>query len=385
MSRRGVGRWDGAILAFGATVVVASEFIVIGLAPPMAQSFALTLEQAGWFVTSFALGSAMLGPFAALAARSLRADRAMLGALLPFSAAMLVPLFGQAWCFCLLRVVQGAALPLFISVAGDTLGRVWGNDARATARLYLGVVFGSMFAAPAGAALADLVGWQPCFELLGAVTLLAMIGILIRKPLRVRPVSGNGLRDDVALLASPAVRRHLLVSLAHFAAMFCTYAFLAGILQQDGVAAHATGGWLLLFGLAGAVGNIAAGRLSAEKTRVGAVFTITVLSLASLALPWLGSAPFLLPAVLCAWGAAHSASFVICQLRVTRSAPAAPRLAAALNISAANFGIAGGSMAGGQALAAGGLPGLSAAGLALCAVTLALALGAPYRTAASSA
>jgi predicted MFS family arabinose efflux permease len=85
--------------------------------------------------------------------------------------------------------------------------------------------------------------------------------------------------------------------------------------------------------------------------------------------------PAALFSLLLVWGTAHAAAFVVCQIRVTRAAVRAPRLAAAMNISAANLGIALGSALGGWILAASGLVamGLTGFGLGLVSVVLATA------------
>ena len=61
------------------------------------------------------------------------------------------------------------------------------------------------------------------------------------------------------------------------------------------------------------------------------------------------------------------------QIQVTRAAPAAPRLAAAMNISAANIGIAAGSPLGAWALSTGGHATLGQTGMALAALALGMA------------
>ena len=373
-------RGEGAILAFGAAVVVASEFVVVGIAPSMARDLGLSLAQVGWFVTWFAIGSAVLGPAAVLAARRMRSDLAMMVALAPFVASLLMHLVAEFWLISLLRLLQGAALPLFISVASDALGRLWGRDQKAVARIYVGVVAGSVLSLPVGAAIADHTDWRMSFAALGWLAALAILLIMTQPSLRVHAVVVGSLRREAAVFLRPAAMLHLLLSLAQFAAMFCTYAFLAGILEHIGISKGNVGAWLLLFGIAGIAGNAAAGRVPLAWLRASALTTAAMLGAAAMALPFLTTKPILLVPVLVGWGAAHAAAFVIAQLRVTRDAFEAPRLAAAMNISAANIGIAAGSVAGGQALAAAGVPGLAATGLALSAATLILAMSVRYHS-----
>jgi predicted MFS family arabinose efflux permease len=370
------------LLAFGAAVVVAVEFMVIGLAPAMAEAMRLTPQGAGWFVTGFALGSAVLGPAAAIATRRLRADRAMALALLPYAANLLVPLLREPLLIQALRVVQGATLPLFIGVASEVLSRLLGRDDRAIARIYLGVTVGGLLGVPGGVAIAAAAGWAAPLLLTGGLALAAVAAIAALPRLRLLAAPQAGIGDQLRVAAEPAVALHLLLSLLQFAAMFCTYAYLGTILDgadQGGAkpGGAAMGGWLLLFGIAGLAGNWLAGHLAGRSVTAAAVAVAALITLPGLVLQAMPLPPAALVPLLAAWGGAHAAGFVISQLRVTRAAAHTPRLAAALNISAANLGIALGAAAGGWALSRGGIGALGWAGcgLGLLALGLALATG----------
>ncbi|MGY4396257.1 DHA1 family inner membrane transport protein [Sphingomonas sp. UYAg733] len=360
------------VLTTGAAVVVAVEFIVIGLGPAMAQDMALTPQQTGWFVTCFALGSTVMGSVAAIVMRGVGSDRAMILALLPFAANLSVPLLRDPAYLYALRFLQGATLPLFIVVASDTLARVTDSDTSAVARIYLGVTRGGLFGVPAGAAIADRFGWATPMVLLGA--LAAAVALAITRLPRLRIAVRDSPTGEIMTMLRPGVLLHLALSFVQFAAMFCTYAFLGTILLRSGSGGNAMAISLLGFGLAGMAGNALAGYAAGRSVRAAAIGVAVMIAVPALALHGMPLSPVALPLLLAIWGAAHAAAFVICQIRVSRAAPRAPRLAAALNISAANLGIATGSAAGGWALASGGFAALGWAGLGFSLTALTLAL-----------
>lgn len=364
-------RGDGAILAFGAGVLVASEFVVIGMAPTMARSFGLSIEQSAWLVTWFAIGSALLGPLVVFTTRRVRPDLAMAVALLPFVASMLVAWRAQWWELCLLRFIQGAALPLYIAIAGDVLSRLWRSDSRATGRLYLGIILGSSFGAPLGVAIAGHGGWPLTFIIFGALAALAAALVAWRRP-GARAHGGES-RPESWRAIGPWVYTRLLLSAIQFGAMFCVYANLAWVLELAGVATGALGAWLLGFGIAGLAGNAMAARWSSRDANPASIATASAFIAIGGFIAFLPGGEAALFMTICLWGAAHAASFVINQLQVTRAAPDAPRLAAALNISAANIGIAAGSPFGAWAFSSGGHAALGQAGMALAALALCLA------------
>lgn len=367
----------GPVIAFGAAIVVTVEFVVIGLSPLMAQTLGMPLEASGRFVMWFALGSAAMGPFATLVARRLQSHHALILALLPYAASIAVPWLRDAGPLCALRFVQGATLPLYIGVASDALSRLWGRDDKAVARVYLGVTVGSVLGAPLGVFVAQQAGWPGTFVCLGALAVAAVASIAMQPALRGVPTVDVSVKTQLAAVARRDVFAHLLLSVVHFAAMFSCYAFLGAILRTK-VSDENVVGWLLLvFGIGGLAGNLLAGRMTARSTRVLAIATAVVIALAGLAVtrvPHANAAALpLVLALLLLWGAAHAASFVVCQLRVVRAAPEAPRLASALNISAANIGIAIGPALGGAALDGGALQELGWTGLGLGLVSMAMA------------
>lgn len=60
---RGSSTATALTIGLSALVLVATEFVVIGLAPAMSAQLDMTPSQSGWMVTWFAIGSALAAPF----------------------------------------------------------------------------------------------------------------------------------------------------------------------------------------------------------------------------------------------------------------------------------------------------------------------------------
>lgn len=362
-----------SILVLGAAVVVAVEFMVIGLTPFIAQTMKLSAQQASGLVTCFALGSAAMGPLAAIISRRIRTDLAMTLALLPFAANIIVPILQEPLLLYLLRTAQGATMPLFIGVASEALSRILGRDAKAIGLIYLGVTIGGLLGVPGGVALAQAMGWYSPFILLGGLAVSVAFTINRLPRLRLHASSQGQTGSQIALAIQPKMLAHLFLSLLQFSAMFSMYAFLGTILTEAGQGGAAMPYWLLLFGVAGVAGNALAGHFSGNFLRASTIITAALIALTGLVLHAVPLAPIALFLLLAIWGAAHAAAFVVSQIRVRRVAPQVPRLTAALNISAANLGIALGSTVGGWTLSVNGLDGLALAGIGLGTLSLGLA------------
>ena len=126
------------------------------------------------------------------------------------------------------------------------------------------------------------------------------------------------------------------------------------------------------FGIAGLIGNTAAASIADRAPLRATVLAISALALAAVGISLTGQ-PFVRIALLVVWGMGHTAAVALCQVRVTLAGRSAPAFAMAMNISAANLGIALGALVGGWVVEAWGVNaiGWGATGLALVAIALA--------------
>jgi DHA1 family inner membrane transport protein len=367
------------LVAFATAVVVATEFIAIGLLPAMSRGLEISLGEAGHFVSVFALGSAVLGPLLTMPSVRWQPRIVMAAALIPFAlgnlAAALIPGY---WVVLATRLLQGAALPVLVSIGSTAVADLAGpgREGRAVAIVYIGVIAGTVIALPAGAFLADAIDWRISLLLLGGLSLAAAWGIYTAFP-RMNAGSPAVMADQISILSRPIVWAQLLLSVVLFAAMFASYTYLAALLESTaGLNAVGVAGMLAWFGMAGIPGNMIAGRLSDSGPTRATCGIALILAMTLLALAGAGNNLAILFPLLAIWGAAHAAAFLSSQMRAMQSAPSAPAFAAALNISAANIGIAAGAAAGGAIVeqASVAATGLGGAALAVVAVVLASAL-----------
>ena len=119
------------MLAFATAVVVTTEFIVVGLLPEMARDLDVSVAEAGRFVSWFALSSALLGPPLTIVASRMEPRRVVAAGLWAFAlgnlAATLLPSYAPVLA---VRIVQGAALPVLVSVGSAAIATLAGPGRR---------------------------------------------------------------------------------------------------------------------------------------------------------------------------------------------------------------------------------------------------------------
>ncbi len=376
------------LMAVATAVVVATEFIVVGLLPVLARDLKVSVTDAGHLVGVFALAAAILGPPLTLAATAQPPRRVLGLTLLLYAAGNIVAVLVPCYLVLLLvRAVQGAALPVFVSTGSAVVIALAARERRgaALAHANIGFIIGIVVALPAGVALAEAGEWMTSFIALSVAAIAAAMLVAIFFPAveLAQPPSWN---RQAALLIRPLFVSHLVLSVAIFTAMFAAYTYLAAWLDQvAGQTAIQIAVTLAIFGAAGMIGNMAAARFADRATLRATMAALVILVTAVILSSYVHGAPLLLFPLLAIWGAAHMAAITLCQVRVTLAGHTAPAFAMAMNIASANLGIALGAVAGGFVVDAWGVNaiGWGAAGLMVIVAAAAAVTAALERNAGS--
>jgi predicted MFS family arabinose efflux permease len=379
ISGSAVRRGGLAVVAFAAaaSVVVLVEFIVVGLLPALSRDLEVTLDRAGWTVSAFALSAAIAGPCVTLLAGRIDPKDGLPAALAIYGGAGVVAaMMPDFWVLLAVRIVQGAILTYFISVASHAAMALTTPDraARAVGQVNIGTILGAIAASPLGLWGADVIGWDRLYACLGGLALVAAVVTWGRLP-RGLLLASSTMMGQAAILRSRQMLLHLALSLTLFAAMFASYGYVAVILF-DALQVTAADAALILigFGVSGLIGNaIASAMADRDSDRTTALVAAALFAI-GLMLPVLGWHWMLDVPIIAVWGAAHAAAFVACQVRVMLQAPEAAAFAGSLNISVCNVGIGIGAPIGGWVLAGGGPQWLGTAMAGIAALALVLFL-----------
>ncbi|MBY6071096.1 MFS transporter [Marinobacter salsuginis] len=360
-----------AALAFLNFVVVTSEFSVVGMLPAMAADLGISVQSSAYFVSVFAVSASLLGPVLSFYAQALEPRFFLLAAASGYVVSNgVIALWPDFHVILFMRAIQGALLPAVVGVSAALALRLAGaqRDAWAISRLNVGVVAVSIIGIPLCAQIAQGLRWSYSLALLAAlaaVAAFALSKVVVREDRPIERLSGSALKA----VLNQNFQLHLLVSFLVFSALFCAYSYIT-ILLGDVLGAEDK--WLasllLIFGLSGVIGNNLAGRYAGHSL-VATSFTVLALLAGAVSAIVLVQANILvLLVIVIAWGAAHSAAFVVTQLRMFREGKGAATVAMALNIASCNLGIATGAAVGAWSFEAFGPDGLLTATLGFLSV-----------------
>lgn len=366
------------LLSAAGFTILTTEFLIVGLLPDLARDLDVTVSQAGLLVTLFAFTVAATGPLLTALMANIERKRLFIGVLILFglsnALAMAAP---NIWVMAVARFVPALALPVFWSLASATAVELVGpaRAGRAISLVAFGIVAATVFGIPIGVLISDAFGWRAAFGVLSAVAFAKALLLWIAFPSTRIQSEDVKLVTQLRILRKPIVVGHVLLSLLVFTGMFTAYTYLADMLERlAGFNGQIVGWTMMAFGAVGLIGNTVGGRL-VDRSPLGATALFSALMAAGLAtlVPVIHSHG-LLAAALAVWGIAQAALFIVCHVRLMKSAPEAPAFAASLNISGANIGIGLGAVVGGRVIDTYGLAALGGAAAIIVAVSVGLAI-----------
>jgi DHA1 family inner membrane transport protein len=375
-----------AVASFG---IGTTEFVIMGLLPDVARSFSVTVPQAGYLVSGYAMGVVIGAPLVAMATARLPRKTALLALMAVFLVGNLGCALAPSYLLLLLaRIVtafaHGAFFGIGAVVARDLVPRE--RRAQAVALMFTGLTLANVLGVPFGTALGQAAGWRMAFWAVVGIGVLAGIAILAWVPAGL-PGSKSGLGPEFRALSRWAVLQPMLISTLASVSLFSVFTYITPFLETvTGLSPHGVTLALLLVGVGLTAGNVAGGWLG-DRTLLGTVVgsfagLIAVLVVLAFVSHW----EVATLTVLVVWGALAFALVSPLQIWVLEAATEAPNLASTLNQGAFNLGNATGAWLGGAALTAGvdyaRLPWI---GAAVAALALGLTLGAIVRPASAAA
>lgn len=346
-------------LALGTFAIGAEAFALPSLLPDITADTGVDMVRGGFLVLAFAMAYAIGSPILAALTGALDRRRVLAATALVYAIATVGA--GLAASYGMLmgaRVLMALASGLFAATAQAT-GVAMSEPqhrARAISVIVGGTTLAVAFGAPLGGLVAHFFSWRGTYFVLAATTLIASVAIFAMLPAGLRGVKVP-LRDRLAVFVQPGVRPALLTMTLYMIGGFTVFTYFAPLaVQSIGLDKAMLPAVLLAFGVGAAVGNIAGGqfadRIGAKATVIGASVLLSAVTLLMSVVPHLDHAvagPAFV-ALMVAWGVVAWAFPPAQASRILKLAPTNAPLVLSLNASALYFGVALGSVVGGQVL-----------------------------------
>ena len=344
-------------LALGTLSLGIAEFAMMSILSNVAESLAVSIPEAGHFISAYALGVCAGVAVMVVAARGIALSRMLfILAALIFAGNLFAALAFDYWSMLAARFIAGLPHGAYFG-AGAIVATQLAGPGRASRDVCLmvtGMTIANLIGVPLGSFLAWSLSWRATFAVVAATALLLMLALKLWMP-HVPPLPNNGFRAQFRFLG------HLTPWLVLGAiglgngGFFACYSYVNPIMEAvAGVPASLMSAVIALAGFGMVAGNLfsakLAGRFSDQALACGGQ-CVLFLSLIGLFL----LAPVMPVAVMLTTLAAGCVFFISGpeQVMILTNAKEGQLLAAALGQTAFNFGNAVGAWLGGLPIDAG--------------------------------
>lgn len=336
------------IIAF---VVGMVELIISGILDLIAKDLNVTLSQAGYLITVFALIFAFLSPVLLILTANVERKRLMLICLWIFLFGNLITIFSPNYATVFIgRVISatsGALLTILCLVMAPNMVEPQYRG-RAIGIISMGVSGALVLGVPIGLVLGNSFGWRAPFVMIAALTIFSIVGVYIGMK-RIEPEAQVPIRTQLASLKSRKVLFALVTTFLYMAGHTILYAYFKPFLQET---MGLEGAWIsiiyFIFGISavsgGGIGGTMADFFGSKKTIVISLVLFTGLFLV---IPHTTSfVPiFILAAIV--WGILSWGISPAMQSYLIETSPKTASIQQSLNNSALHLGVAMGSFIGG--------------------------------------
>lgn len=342
------------MISLGVFGIINTELGVVGILPQVSEKYGVTTTQAGMLISLFALVIALFGPLMTLLFSGINHKKMMAWVLAIFVISGLISAYAPNYTVLLIfRIIPAFLHPVYFSVAFMAAVNSVGKEhsSNAIAKVFMGLTAGMVFGIPITSYISDSISLEAALLFSGFVNLIALISILVFLPSM--PVQGKMSHSkQLGILKKPQIWLSVATVGLIPSAMFAVYAYFAEYMSKiTELSGKEISGMLILFGAAGILGNIIAGKIFSRNMIKSAILFPFFAVAVYLLLYFLGTYSFPMILIVIAWGIVLTIGLNLTQNWLTSVATDAPEFANGLFVSFTNLGITLGTYVGGLFLA----------------------------------
>ncbi len=334
------------LLTFGVFGIINTEMGVVGIIPLIASTFGVSVPEAGWTVSVFALIVAISAPVMPLLFSGMNRKTVMLLALGLFTASNVISVLTDSFAVLLAaRALPAFLHPVYVSMAFTVAAQSVekGDAAKAVSQVFVGVSAGMVLGVPLTSFIASHTSFAVAmsfFSLVNALVLAATFLCVPSMPVSRRLSNGS----QLSVLRKPVLWHSVIAFTLINGAMFGFFSFTADFLNRvTGLTFDAVSGLLLVYGLANIAGNIIAGKIFPAKKALYMAATPAVMFAVYVLLFLFGDLDAAAGVLILAAGLLAGFVNIVGQYMISSAAAEAPDFANGLFLTAANFGTMAGT------------------------------------------
>ncbi len=329
------------ILTVGVFGIINTEMGVIGILPLIAETFQVTVPEAGWTVSIFALVVAISAPVMPLLFSGVNRKVVMLLAMGVFTLSNIISMLTDNFMVLLIaRALPAFLHPVYVSMALTVAASSVGKEkaSKAVAKIFIGVSAGMVLGVPVTSYIASEVSYMMGMLFFTVVNVLVFVATLLFIPsMPVRDKLSYGVQLNV--LGKKIIWYSILAVTLINGALFGFFSYMADYLKTvTGVSYGVISALLLVYGLANIIGNIIAGKQLARNPVRSMMFIPLALLAFYICLFIWGEWLVAMSVIIMVLGVLAGYGQNTMQYMIAHAAPEAPDFANGLFLLSANLG-----------------------------------------------
>lgn len=331
------------ILTIGVFGILNTEMGVVGILPLIAETFNVSVPEAGWTVSAFAIVVAICGPIMPLLFSGINRKRIMLISLGVFIISNIISMITKDFTVILIaRIVPAIFHPVYVSMAFSVAASSVSMEEapKAVSKIFIGVSAGMVLGVPVTSLIASESNFSMAmlfFAIVNILVFIATIFFIPSIPVKEKLSYGSQLR----VLKKPIVWNSILAVTFINGGMFGFFSFMSDFLKNiTEISFLFISVMLFIYGGANIIGNLIAGKLLVQMPSKS-IKTIPFIMIAVyIVLFMIGEFTIATGAVVFLLGMLAGIASNNCQYMISNSAPEAPDFANGLYLTSANLGTA---------------------------------------------
>lgn len=343
---------SGALLVFiltaGVFGIINTEMGVIGILPLIAEHFHVTVPEAGWTVSIFALVVAISAPIMPLLFSGINRKKVMLLALGVFTLSNIISMLTSNFTILLIaRALPAFLHPVYVSMAFTVAAASVSKEKapKAVAKVFIGVSAGMVLGVPVTSYIASEVSFtmgMMFFTVVNALVFMATLLFVPSMPVKEKLSYGTQLN----VLKKKIIWYSIMAVTLINGALFGFFSYMSDYLRTVTEVSYSVISILLLiYGLANIIGNVIAGKQLATNPIRSMIFIPFALFTFYICIFILGEWLAAMAVLILILGILAGYGQNTMQYMITEAAPEAPDFANGLFLLSANLGTTVGAAA----------------------------------------
>ena len=344
-------------LTFGGLGIGITEFVMMGLLPDIAKDLNVTIPQAGYLISAYALGVVIGAPLLVSIAGKYPPKKILIALMIMFTAFNAFSAFAPTFdTLFIARLFSGLPHGAFFGVGSVVASRIAekGKAAQAVSLMFAGLTVANIIGVPLGTYIGHNFSWRFSFAIVVLVGLITLLSLKAWLP--ALPASENrDLKKELGFFKKQDAWIIIFMISIGTGGLFTWYSYIAPLMTTvAGFSANSITYILMLAGMGMMVGNFFGGYLADRFSPAKATATLLLVMVLTLVIVhYVSFNPILALVMTFITGAVSFALAAPIQMLMINTAKGSEMIAASVSQASFNIGNALGAFFGGLPLVYG--------------------------------